>query len=285
MIPPARISVVLAARSEFVRFLVINPEFAAFRVAGMKALTREENLNGCVDAIITPQAGARVEYRRGDKNYFRIRIDGPSNGGPAFLLRTTSAEARELTQSVVFEASDDCGDSPNRLPVWGPAQFGDILRPPGINGSITPGILYDGKLSVYARAHDRLIGISFPPSIYLVNSFELPTGSVLSAPIFDASSTWIGSVSVEKTTSGFKVQAEGQARQIVLRTAGTVGGPRDSGEPVDLGNYAQFLNDPNIVRIQFLVTAFLVLANFSVRLLSFLDSSLFSSAKRDGLKH
>jgi hypothetical protein len=205
MIPPARISVVLSARSEFVRVLAINPEFAAFRVAGMKALTGDESLNGCIDAIVTPQAGARVEYRRGDDKYFRIKVEGPSSGGPAFLLRTTSAEPRELFQSVVFEAADDCaGDLPNRLPIWGPAQFGDILRPPGIKGGITPGMLYDGKLSVYARAHDHLIGISFPPSIYLVNSFELPTGSVISASGFDPNSTWIGSIRIEKPTPGFK---------------------------------------------------------------------------------
>jgi hypothetical protein len=50
---------------------------------------------------------------------------------------------------------------------------------------------------------------------------------------------------------------------------------------VDLGNYAQFLNDPNIVKIQFLVTAFLVIANFSIRILAFLDANLFSSDKKD----
>jgi hypothetical protein len=285
-IPPARgLSIILSAHSEFLRYRVINPDFAVLRIAGMKALTAGDALTGCADAVITPGIGSQIEYRRRDNQYFRITVDPPSPGRLAFLLRAKDAEPRPFSQSVIFEASDTCpGMKPTQLPIWGPARFGDVLRPPNQEGRSVPAALISGKLSIYARAHDRLIGLSFPSSIYLVNSFELPSGSVLSAPGNDASSAWIGIADVENGKPGFTIQAESTARTITLRGAGTIIGPRQTDERIELGSYAQFLTDPNIIKIQSLLGAFLLLFQTGWRIIAFINTYILGAARDQNLE-
>jgi hypothetical protein len=282
-IPPARVFTVLSARSEFVRFLVINPEFATLRITSMKALGPAALSANCIDGVVSPTIGARIEYRRGDTGYFRITIDPPRSGGPGFTFREKGAQPATFSQSVIFVESDTCGgNEPSRLPIWGPTQFGDYLRPPPNDGTIVPWALISGKVSVYARAHDRLIGLSFPPSIYLVTAFDLPPGSVLPAANQDDEGTdgsWTGTARADKEGAGFTVYAESEARSIVLRAAGTAVGPHDPGQLIDLGHYAQFLTDPNIIQIQFLCGAFLILINVFGRIMGFIDSKVFGADK------
>ncbi len=246
------------------------------RISGMKALAADSVLNGCIEAVVTPKLGSQIEYRRGDDKYFRITIDPPSEGGIAYWLHFNGEVTREFSQTVIFEATDECpGHKPMRLTIWGPAQFGDILRPPSQDGTIVPAALITGKVAIYARAHDRLLGLPFPPSIYLVNSFELPPGSVLSAPADEPNSAWIGTAIVDTNTAGLSIQAESSSHSITLRQAGASGGSRQSDPLIDLGSYAQYLTDPNIIKIQFLIAAFFVLFQVGFKIMSVFDKYLF----------
>ena len=78
-LPQPRIFVVLSAKSESIAYRVTNPDMGVMRIVGMRASALDGSINACVDAVVTPAAGARVEYRRGDENFFTVTIDPGAN--------------------------------------------------------------------------------------------------------------------------------------------------------------------------------------------------------------
>jgi hypothetical protein len=264
-LPLPRIFVVLAAKSESLAYRVINSDFAAMHIVGMKAASVDGAINHCLDAIVTPTLGTRVEYRRGDDDTFVITLDPaePNAISASLPEGTSAAKLRELKGSVVFTASKACGDTtPKRLPIWGLAEFGEEMHPPGLTGDIAPGLLTEGTLSVYGHAHDRLLGFKFPSIVYLVTSFDLPAGAVLAAKEPDgrlSASPWTGIARVLSDETGFDVAATTEARTVSMTSARIEGDGRESAQRVDLGDFSQFMNDPNLIQIQVLGGIFLFL--------------------------
>ena len=246
--------VTLTTNSESISFTVTNPDMAAFRANGMRAVSIEGSLDDCIDAFVLPKKGARVEYRRGDDGYFRITIDPSRPGDPAASLRSLKKDnpIPPPSGSLILTASLACpGSPPVRLPIWGIASFGEEPRPVGPSGEIAPGIMIEAKLSVFARSHARLLGIGFPSVVYPVTSFELPAGSVLGfpGPIDDASGLpeWNGLAFLDKQKRGFQIEATTRSPQVRLRSPGERA--VDGREQLDLAKYAQFLSDPNVIEI------------------------------------
>ncbi|HZM89976.1 MAG TPA: hypothetical protein VFF31_25880, partial [Blastocatellia bacterium] len=68
--------------------------------------------------------------------------------------------------------------------------------------------------------------------------------------------------------------------RVALRVTGTTVGPREIDQPLELASYAQFLNDPNIIKIQFLVTAFLVLFRLLQAIMAQLDATFFGPRRQ-----
>ena len=66
-------------------------------------------------------------------------------------------------------------------------------------------------------------------------------------------------------------------RSLTLRAAGATFGPRQSDPPIEIGSYAQYLKDPKIVQIQFLVGAFLALFSILGRISSVLNAYIFDA--------
>jgi hypothetical protein len=279
-LPLPRIFVVLAAKSESVAYRVINSDFAAMHIAGMKAASVDGSINTCLDAIVTPTLGTRVEYRRGDDDHFVITLDPTEPNGIAAILPegTNATKLRQLKGSVVFTAAKACGDStPTRLPIWGLAEFGEEMHPPGLNGEIAPGLLTEGTLSVYGHAHERLLGFTFPAIVYLVTSFDLPAGSVLSAKEPDgrlSASPWTGIARVVTDETGFDVAATSEARTVSMTSARVSGDGPNPSQRVDLGDFSQFMNDPNLIQIQVLGGIFLFLLQGFVGMSGFLAQHL-----------
>jgi hypothetical protein len=275
-LPKPNTWVALKTTAEVLSFHAIKPDLAAFHVSGMSAdsLDEKDKLHGCIDAILTPAKDAKIEYRRGDDDFFRIIIDPPKPGELSLILREKSKgyAARSLTGSVVLTAKDDCdGDAPKRLPIWGPAKFGEEVKPAGASGEIVPGMLLNGTIEVYAHAHERLIGIPFPASVYSVVTFDLPPGSVLSSGPLEASQdegTWTGVAIVSSDGTGFDVEATSNTSSVMLTSSRTFGKSKTS-LAIDLGHYAQFMNDPNILWIQLLGGAFVVLMQSVLSIVSF----------------
>ena len=257
MLPQPNTWVALKTTAEVLHFQAIKHDLAAFHVSGMSAVSLDDknNLDGCIDAILTPAKNARVEYRRGDDEFFRIIIDPKEPGGVSLALWEKGV-ARSITGSVVLTAKRDCGGgTPKRLPIWGPAEFGEEVRPAGPSGEIVPGMLLNGTIEVYAIAHQRLIGLSFPASVYSVMTFDLPPGFVLRSAASSSDekaedeATWTGTAIVSSGKTGFDVEATSNTPSVTLKSSRTFGRTDTTSRQIDLGHYAQFIKDPNVLWI------------------------------------
>lgn len=283
-IPLPRTWVSLSATSEFVAFRVTNSNMATFRVAGMRGASVDGRVAGCIDGVLVPAPGARVEYRRGEDDFFRITVDPPAAGTRALTLRDKGKNFSpiDLSSSLVIAADEGCaGKAPQRLPIWGLAEFGEEQRPASTSGDLVPGLLLEGTVSVFAHAHDRLLGIRFPATVYPVNTFDVPAGSVLlSGDPADDDALWTGTATAS-SERGFSVKASSNAQSVQLRSVRGLNTPAGDGRTIDLGKYSQFLSDPNIVQVQFVVGAFVFLLQSLLSILGFFDLDP-SSARDEG---
>jgi hypothetical protein len=260
-LPAPNLWVGFRATSESLSFRVINPEMAAFRISGMRGTSVDGRFSACVDAMITPKAGARMSYRRGDEKYYQITIDAPESGAETLTIRDRGKPASVLRGNVIFAAAEECsGSVPKRLPVWGPAEFGEEVRPANVFGIIVPGSLIEGTIEVFAHAQDRLLGLSFPSVVYSVTTFNVPPGSVLTTPdgVSDET-TWTGFVRLPQEGFGVEVQASSNTRAVTIRSTRAFSDSASSSRRIDLGQFAQVLNDPNIIQLQFFVGALMLL--------------------------
>jgi hypothetical protein len=275
-LPQARISVVLSASSESVAYRVIDSDMSVMHLFGLRATAIDGSVSACADMVVTPALGARVEYRRGDDDHYSVTIDPRDPAATTAFLREKDGKSRPVKGSIVFASAKACGDDkPQRLPIWGPAEFGEELRPPGVSGDVAPGILVSGTISVYGRAHERLLGLHFPPVTYLVSSFDLPAGSVLSAKEPDGTlsdTAWTGLATTNNDDPGFTIAASTDARNVSLTSARAARDANDATEQIDLGGFAQFLNDPNVVQIQVIGGVFFLLLQGLGSLASFMSS-------------
>ena len=263
LLPPTDVVVILVAKTESVTFEVADAGRAAFRVTGMRLGGRD---GACRDGVVTPRAGSRVEYRRGGPDYFHITVNPAGGETEAVeLIEPGAAEGTPMRGSVVFSA-EGCPGTPAAIyPVAGPAQFGEPARSVDGTGRITPGALGSGAVSVFARSHARLLGFTFPRLIYRVTSFDLPPGSRLSTleqGVGAEDTTWLGSLRVGASQDGFTVEASTSARRLRLDLSGAAS-PDNAGNLVDLGSYPQFLNDPNLIVLQFIWGGLIAVFHFT----------------------
>ena len=263
----------LKATSESIAFRAVNPELAVFHISGVRAFTHDNSLTGCVNGVIIPKAGARIEYRKGEGGFSRVVIDPPKNEEVSFTFRSFEPELviKGVVGSVVFIADGACpGKAASRLPIWGPAEFGELVRSADETGASKPGMLVKATIEVYAYSQERLLGIRFPASIYPVTSFEVPAGAVLTSLVgLNSNDIWSGVAVASNDNQGFSVIASSQGHDIALYTPLPAVGGRTRPQKIELDDYALFLKDPNIIQLQFLIAAFLFLFNSIVSIAKF----------------
>jgi hypothetical protein len=271
-LPPPRLSVVFKGSTESLAYRVVNPSMASMRIFGMRGVALDGSLNACVDGILSLHPGTRVEYRRGDESRYSITID-PQDGGTAGMFsERATGRSRELKGSVVFAAASTCGEeSPTRLPVWGPLVIGEEMRPAGPTGELAPGLMTSGTLYVYGRSHERLLGLKFPSLVYLASTTELPAGSVLSVQDDQgnlAETGWTGIARILESEPGFDLAVSSDTRRVTIASR-SLNGPGSAAERIDLGEFSQLLNDPNVIQLQILAGVFFFLLQIVGSTLSF----------------
>lgn len=276
-LPPPRLSLVFKGSTESLAYRVENPSISSIRIFGMKGVALDGSLNSCVDAILSPRVGSRIEYRRGDESRFSITLDGQDGGAAGTLHERATGRARELKGSVVFAVSPACGEEvPTRLPVWGPLVIGEELRPAGPTGEMAPGLMTSGSLYVYGRSHDRLLGMKFPSLLYLVSSTELPAGSVLSVQDRSgelAATIWTGVARILESEPGFDLAVSSDARNVTIASR-SLNGPDRVAERVDLGEFSQLMNDPNVIQLQIMAGVLFFMLQIVSSTLSFVYFAL-----------
>jgi hypothetical protein len=249
LLPPSKTWTTITAESQFISYQVTIGEYDTFRAGGMRART-EDGMDFCVDGFVQPASGSRVEYRASSKASLRIIIDPSRDGHAVRLIPASRGATRDISSSFVLIADPTClGTPPDTLPIWGAAVVGDSVRPTGATGEPMPGLLLSGEVVVFARAHDRFLGIRLPALVYRVTSFTLPPASSVKGFASDREeAVWRGIA---------RFGTEGGALQVML--AGEPSGmeisvPGDAGAfavgKIDMGSYAEFLKDPNLLTIQ-----------------------------------
>lgn len=261
-LPPQKLFSVLTADTETVIFAVVNPDQAAFRIAGARLRRIDGAEPRCVEGIVTPSQDARVQYRRAEAEGIGIAID-PAPGAlkaPTASLRADDSAPDLIEGPLILFADGTCsGRFPTRLPIWGSAQFGSELRV-SAEGEAGRGMLFKGKLAIYGHAHERLLFLRMAPGLYPVSSIDLPAGArvtVLGADEKEAPVPWWGVARVQAEATGFLVEASTEARSIALFM------PGPGVTPVNLGGFAQLIKDPNVIQIQIVIAALIVIVQAS----------------------
>jgi hypothetical protein len=210
-LPEPNVWAELKATSGYVAFRVTQPDFAAFRVEGLRAGTLEPGWI-CVDGLVEPKPGVWVEYRRGGPKQLLIKITPPDPDGVAATIPGTKTPLNGEIHLTLDPKSCPKGEAPTRLPIFGPAVFGHQPEPATASGQ-PPGALLKGEIEVYALAsRDLVLGMTFPSLVYLLSSFDLPPGATVCA---DVKRDREGA---NPTTSCALLQDSGSAEEEALRS-------------------------------------------------------------------
>src|ERR1700754_700137 len=278
VIPRPETLSVIKARSEFVETSVIAPPMSAVAIGGMRAGDFDPKGSvetRCIEGLVTPPHHSRVTYFRYRKSDLSIRIE--SLGGESATVRTDAGRREALPKDVRLTVDKSCpGSPPDRLPVWGPAQLGEVQRAASSEDSAA-GMLLDGEVKIYGRSVEWLPVISWvlgqfgsrlDGTLYPTVSLPLPPGSrVEAARTMDKAeqTPWWGIVQID-ADDGMTVQVTTEAENLSVFPPGTT----VRGETVRVGKFVQLTSDPNLVGFQIYVA---VLGFALDRLLHYLSAA------------
>lgn len=247
---------VIEGRTEYLQYRSFNPQLSSFSVNGFRvAYADQPNLDGvCLEGTLVPEADSIISYTKRRNEPLAATV----NGGGAVLHGGMQSEfAGELG---VF-ADPSCGTAiVDKLPVWGPGQIGDAftVRQDGIGP-----VLLSGSLSVFGRTLD-LGWFGAGGALYAATSqpIALPPGGWVwtdgtSATTQDAiapeQAALFGFLSATEGSFGMSLTTETPRLQIIAP------GGRMEPNRVEIGMFAQILNDPNVLRLQLFILIFFFL--------------------------
>lgn len=258
---------VIQANSEYLRYRVFNSQLASFSADGFRVgLADEASLEGlCLSGMLEPRLDETVEYIRQAEGALIIALQ---RGG-------VTATGLSFNGPTSLVADPDCaGTPPALLPVWGPGQVGDTftVRSDGFGP-----ILLSGSLEVFGRTiHLGWFGRG--GAVYSASSqpMTIPPGGWIwtdgdkAAPGADVppeEAALFGYVDA-KVDQGLsiRVTTESPLLQIIAP-----GGRLEPGR-IEVGLFAQALNDPNILRAQFALLIFLLLFPIMIDLVALATS-------------
>lgn len=258
---------VIQANSEYLKYRVFNTQLASFPADGFRVgLADDTALEGqCLTGMVEPRLDGTVEYIRRTGSELIISL---SAGGI-----TSSGVSMDGPTSLV--ADETCSEAtPVLLPVWGPGQVGDTftVRSDGFGP-----ILLSGSLEVFGRTID-LGWFGQGGAVYSASSdpMTIPPGGWLWTDGGDAAkgsdlppeeAALFGYVDRQAEHGlNVRVTTESPLLQIIAP-----GGRLDPGR-IEIGLFAQALNDPNILRAQFALLIFLLLFPIMIDLVALATS-------------
>lgn len=265
---------VIQANSEYLRYRVFNTQLASFPADGFRiGLADEAALEGqCLAGMLEPRLDGTVEYIR------------QADGALIIVLQRGGVTASGISFNgpTSLVADPTCaGTPPSLLPVWGPGQVGDTftVRSDGFGP-----ILLSGSLEVFGRTiHLGWFGQG--GAVYSASSepMTVPPGgwiwtdgdnAALGADLPPEEAALFGYVDA-KADQGLNVRVttESPLLQIIAP-----GGRLEPGR-IEIGMFAQALNDPNILRAQFALLIFLLLFPIMIDLVALATSKERTNAE------
>jgi hypothetical protein len=240
---------VIEAESEYVRYRVFNSQLASFPADGFRVgYADEARIEGtCLSGMVEPRIDGSVEYiRQGSDPLLIVLEKGGSN--------ETTGTFNGMTSLV---ADSECGEIGKFLfPVWGPGQVGDTFS---VRSEGMAPLLNSGTVVVLGRTID-LGWLGEGGAIYSTSSqpLTIPPGGWIwtgegdeALPPEEAALFGYADASPEKGL-GVRVTTESPLLKMIA--------PGGTLEPmrIEIGLFAQALNDPNILRAQFALLIFLL---------------------------
>lgn len=253
---------VVNARSEYLEYRVFNPELAMLHGEGLRIAVwpdgqREDQ---CAGGTFLPEQLATVTYQRIENGPLQISMEGKGT------YRTAEGGSDQFDGEVVLYPDPACGSLvSSRFPIWGPGKIGSAFS---VRGDGPGPILLSGTLEVFGRT------VSLGPfgkggAVYASTAqpLTIPSGGFIQSDRRDGDETT--EVSTEMTAlfgyillseePGFAVHVTTETPLLQVFTPGT----RENTNRIEIGLFAQVLNDPNILRAQiFFLLLFLFLPVF-----------------------
>jgi len=254
-LPTPSVRLVLHASTEVVRFQVANPDQAAFRVAGMRAFSEDSGTGDCVTGVIQPAIGVTVNYSITTTGRPAIGLSPSPTGTTQTVAQysddTDQARPLDGFHRIVFDESCK-GNSPQRFPIVGNAEFGREYSAPTATQDPMRGALTDARLTIYGQSLHLSVPF-FTQSIYEWKKIDVPGGSRLGA-ISDADDgagpIWRGLAQFEfdkdKNSASYSIDASTNARGVRL----TMPGVPDRDSQIVFGRFSQLTSDPNLIAAQ-----------------------------------
>lgn len=256
--PTPTVRIVLHATAEAVVFKVANPDQAAFRVAGMRALAEASGAGDCLIGVIQPADDVTVQYALTSSGKPTIRLSPPSTRPaqpgstektpPVARYTDKNDQTRPLDGLHHIVPDETCeGSLPQRFPILGTAEFGREYAMPTATLDPLLGVLTDARLTFYAKSPP----LFFYPSIYEWKKLEVPSGSRVGA-IADADDrsapVWRGLARFDrdKERAGYIIDASITARGIRL----TIPGMGDQDSQIVFDKFSPLTSDPNWIALQ-----------------------------------
>lgn len=263
--PPTTIAVI-EGRTEILNYRTFNPQLSSFSTNGFRVAYagNYEIEDECIQGTFVPSVSTLIEYTRQADDHLTINVEG--NG----QIRSGS-QITEINGSLGLYADPECGPtSASKLPVWGPGQIGNAftVRSDGIGP-----VLLSGNLSVFGRTLDLgILGTGGALYSATARPLALPPGGWIRTD--DVSPSNDAEVSSELTALFGFLAVDGNAFQMSLSTETPLlqvvapGGRLEPGR-IEIGMFAQILNDPNVLRLQLAVLIFFFLLPVITDLVSF----------------
>lgn len=242
---------VINAQSELLTYSVFNPELAVIYGSGLRISSWPDD-NGsnrddtCANGVIIPGVMSSVTYQRIEKNVLQISVEGKGE------FRSDTDGVIPFDGELLLYKDETCG-SPisNRFPIWGPGKIGSAfaMRSDG------PGpILLSGSLEVFGRTIElgSLSGgamysaaqpLSIPSGGY-VESYR-PTNDQKTSNVAAEETALFGYVSLSDE-NGLGVHVTTETPQLQVSMPGV----KENTNRIEIGLFAQVLNDPNILVLQ-----------------------------------
>lgn len=288
LLPKPQMISTLSAVSERVSVRVVDQRQASFVVGQVKLYSEQKYPDGkCVAGLVRPRRGVTVIYARLWKaDRIRIELRPPEDDETAdsaeLLTSADPATAELLRGTVVFQPAIDedpqamgCNDGApiSRLPIHGIIRVGEEQQPPDRPRQLVPSLLHSGTLAVAAEAVEfSLFGIHLVrPTVYSVATINLPVGGRLessNAANPDSSSFWWGFVQADRDETALSVNAATESPSFAIFRPGV-----SKPIKVEVGVLVQLFNDPNLSRLQLIVTALVIIVQLSIPVAEFIFTS------------
>lgn len=282
----ARSLVVLDVTAELVTQSVTRADLASVPLANARqtlgrSCIPEENAEP-VNAVLRPENGATLQYRwtpdriavtvaapEGRQGTQLRYFDEHDEYRECILVDRLNSFVIELYAPDELDASEELEASDERalarawpLPIAGPAEVGaefGVINIPKAGEPRDFNLLMNGTLQVVGKATMPSARNALVPA--LSEALAIPAGSRLTsltdpdAPPDAAGAPWYGLAIV--APNGFRVSATTEASQLYIYRPGI---DRDQRELIEVGLFAQFLNDPSLAIIALGLAAFVAIA-------------------------